>query len=161
MKGEGFKDIETFTSHPSEPNLKEWDSCYFHLRNTPDYFKIKQDYFYLGEHFLESAAEILSELEQEIWKLHLQGLGVRQIATLIKGKKALHSPHCKPENCDLFCEVITSPVAPIMNKDKVAALILKLKQQMRIFMRENIAQVNVELDEEGFAPQTGGLVWIN
>lgn len=163
LKDSGFNDIEAVNNPlTSEPLLKEWDSSWFHLRNSPVLFKLKQDYFYLGEHFLEANRECLTPLEVQIWTHHLNGLGVRQIALKIKASSHLnHHDLCQAHICSLFCSVPYAPIFRSLNKDKIAAMVIKLKEKMRIFMRENIEVINREIDEFGFVAPLGGLVWIN
>lgn len=122
LKSEGFDDIE------DGPYLKEWDSFYFQTRHEPQSFSLKHEYYYLAEHFLTSF-EFKSEIEKEIWRLHSEGLGFRDISKAIKRLVAAHTPYCTQFVCDLFCENKLTH-AFIINKDKVAFIIAKFKKIM-------------------------------
>lgn len=76
LKNEGFKDIE---SAQNSDLLNQWDSAYFQLRYDPDSFAAKESYFYRARQFLE-IHDFKHPIQKQIWKLHSDGLGIRQIA---------------------------------------------------------------------------------
>lgn len=95
LKQSGFKDIES----ADRQYLNTWDSRWFANRrdvdNNPsvrftqnaesrqvqnlDYYKGKQEYFYLAGHFL-SGFEFANKREKEFWKKHSEGFSNREIA---------------------------------------------------------------------------------
>jgi hypothetical protein len=79
LKESGFKDIES----KDLKYLKQWDSHYFKIRNTAESFQIKSEYFYMASQFLNSHI-FTNEIEKNIWALHCEGLGFRQISNKIK-----------------------------------------------------------------------------
>lgn len=89
LKEDGFVDHED----PSREHLRTWHSAYFQVKYTALTFESKQLYF-------ERAAQLLhthrfkSKEQKEIWKLHSQGLSLREIARALssspKGDKFRH-----------------------------------------------------------------------
>lgn len=105
LKESGFKDIEQLDKS-NEYRLKEWDSCYFHLRNDPDIFDIKREYYYQANQFLHSYS-FKSETDRHAWQLHSEGVGFREIAKSLRSKGTR------------------------TNKDIVATVIRRLKRAMK------------------------------
>lgn len=110
LKDSGFVDIED-TNSPKE-FLKTWHSSYFISRYTPEAFERKQMYYRLCSHFLW-AYPFESNLEREIWRMHSDGIPLREIATQLRSKKIK------------------------LNKDNVNKIIVKLVQIMRTFQSED------------------------
>lgn len=109
LKDSGFNDIED-TNSPKE-FLKTWHSSYFISRYTTESFERKESYYRLCSHFLWDYS-FQSNLEREIWRLHSEGMSLRDIA------KSLRSQRIK------------------LNKDNVNKIIVKLVQIMRTFQSE-------------------------
>jgi hypothetical protein len=106
LKDSGFKDVESRDKKTGELRLTAWDSHYFQIRNTPEIFEIKQEYYYKANQFL-SSYRFVSHTERHIWEMHSSGFGVRQIAD------------------DLKAAGIKT------NKDYVATIVTRLKKAMR------------------------------
>jgi hypothetical protein len=84
LKTDGFQDIET--THLRRPLLKSCHSNYFQIRYHPDVFQAKEEYYRKASIFLwEYSFE--SPLEKEIWKMHAEGLSLREIASILKDQK--------------------------------------------------------------------------
>ena len=79
LKQSGFNDIER------GGQLIQWDSHYFFARYTPEEFEAKHNY-YLWASRLTHSHPFQSETDRQIWKLHAEGLGVREIALRLKAK---------------------------------------------------------------------------
>lgn len=77
LRDSGFVDIEDRSS--SREMLKSWHSTLFIHRFDKDRFEARQTYFHLATQFLY-AYEFESELDEEIWRLHSDGLSLREIA---------------------------------------------------------------------------------
>lgn len=119
LRRRGFKDIEK-ESH-GEFYLIDWDSLYFQTKSDPTTFPIKQNYFYMAEHFLNSArfkATIESPIHREIWHLHSNGFSYREIAHKLKEKPDISS------------------WGEAYNKDKIQALIHRMKKLLKVFITE-------------------------
>lgn len=112
LKDEGFHDIES----RKDPNmLNQWDSAYFQLRYDPDSFAAKESYFYRAQQFLQ-VHSFRHPIQKEIWRLHSEGQGVRQIATHIGEDLYLSLP--------LFAKTINGSTY----KDGVAEILNPLKK---------------------------------
>lgn len=129
LKESGFNDAE------SGPYLKEWDSFYFQARHEPQSFNLHHDYYYLAVHFLNEH-EFSSQYEKDIWKMHANGMGYREIAKEIE-KTQTHTSHCSERHCDIFCLIQTGE-SFIVNKDKVGLIIKRLITIMMKNRREKI-----------------------
>lgn len=122
LKAGGFNDIEQFEPGNHQPNLKSWHSCYFQIRHDPDTFQIKADYYYDAHHYLESGS-FDSQTHRQVWKLHVDGHGVRQIAEI------------------LAIDGIR------LDKDKVAAIVRIVKEQMLLDPEERAKQLKDTVTE--------------
>lgn len=109
LRDAGFEDIED-TNSPKE-FLKTWHSSYFISRYTAESYERKETYYRLCSHFLWDYA-FESNLEREIWRLHSEGMSLRDIA------KSLRSKRIK------------------LNKDNVNKIIVKLVRIMRTSQTE-------------------------
>jgi hypothetical protein len=109
LKNTGFVDIED-TNSPKE-FLKTWHSSYFISRYTPETFERKEAYYRLCSHFLWDY-EFESNLEREIWRLHSEGMSLRDIAQSLRSKRIK------------------------LNKDNVNKIIIKLIKIMRTSQSE-------------------------
>ncbi len=109
LKDHGFKDIETVVG--GREYLKDWSASYFQDRYDPLTFHAKHDYYYLAHQFLHSH-RFRSQIEREIWALHTEGWGYREIAMRILGRM------------DVALLRVT------YNKDIINAVVLKLKGTM-------------------------------
>lgn len=118
LKETGFKDIETSYPKSDHAFLKTWDSLYFqnksHGFKDAAYFKFKADYFYNATHFLHSA-EFTQVIERNIWALHADGWGVREIARKINEAQV---------------------GARALTRDKVWRILKLLKVRMEEFLRK-------------------------
>lgn len=74
LKEEGFEDIEK-----SKDNIHRWHCSFFQNKYTPESFTIKQTYYRLASQFLENFM-FERELDLEIWRLHSEGVPLREIA---------------------------------------------------------------------------------
>lgn len=106
LRQSGFRDVESRDKKTGELRLTAWDSYYFKIRNSPDIFEIKQEYYYRAGQFLNSY-KFISQTDKHIWEMHSQGIGLRQIAKSLK---------------DLGIRT---------NKDYVANIVKRLKRAMR------------------------------
>lgn len=79
----GFEDIEDINS-PNE-FLKEWHGSWFRSRGHASRFTAKESYFYQAGHFLTNH-EFKNEQEKKVWKLHSEGLSLREIAKAMRWK---------------------------------------------------------------------------
>lgn len=84
LDDEGFTDIEDRES-PYEW-LKRWDSAYFQVRNTPEEFKSKELYYQRASDLLNGSFA-QTALEQNVWRLHCEGLSLRQISRELRTRK--------------------------------------------------------------------------
>lgn len=103
LKDTGFQDIERRNGEL----LNQWDSAYFQLRYDPETFSAKETYFYRARQFLNEHL-FLHPVQEEIWRLHCEGLGVRQIAIHIGAH-----PH----------------LGGATNKDRVAELLRPIRKE--------------------------------
>lgn len=79
LRDSGFQDAE------KNGELIQWDSHYFHARYTPDEFQAKQEYYQWAE-ALTHTHPFKSETDRHIWKLHAEGMSVREIARKLKAR---------------------------------------------------------------------------
>lgn len=121
LKRRGFEDIEK-ESH-GELYLTDWDSLYFQTKSNPVAFTIKQNYFYMAEHFMRSDIfkdKVHSPIHREIWHLHSDGFSYREIALRIRSRM----------------DVIMW--GEIYNKDKVQNIIHLLKKLLKDFITQEL-----------------------
>lgn len=85
LKESGFEDIEDTNS--KREYLKSWHSNYFYRTYTPETFSFKEEYYRRASQFLFEyhflwfeGSSLINFCEREIWRLHSEGQGVRQIA---------------------------------------------------------------------------------
>lgn len=80
LKEGGFRDVEKTIN--GREYLQTWDSFDFSLKYDHQTFQAKQDYYYHAFQFLNNHC-FASSIEKEIWSLHAQALGCREIAKVI------------------------------------------------------------------------------
>jgi hypothetical protein len=90
LKDEGFKDIETNENYLKDSTIDRVGRNTFSRLDSSDeensvpaltakaVWNAKQDYYYYAEHFLNDY-KFDSELEKNIWKLHSEGISVKDI----------------------------------------------------------------------------------
>jgi len=92
LKNSGFQDAEnrdgnlrTFSGrgHLKHKETSESDATWYAGRQ--EYNNIKQEYYYLAEHFLNSH-RFSDKTEKQIWKLHSEGVSYRNIAKELNSK---------------------------------------------------------------------------
>ena len=83
LRDDGFVDIEEFHD---QPYLKRWHSNYFYYRHTPEQFAEIDEYYSCARRFLYRY-EFASKLEREVWAMHAEGIGYREIAAALKKKR--------------------------------------------------------------------------
>lgn len=83
LEKEGFQEIEQ-----ADGNLKVWHSHKFLRTSDGSVFSApaKEEYFRSAGHFLHDHV-FSNEAEKDIWKLHCEGLSIREIAKVFKSKK--------------------------------------------------------------------------
>ncbi len=88
LKETGFEDAEC-TLKNGHTLLKQWHSSYFkspsHGFKDPELYALKADYFYYATQFLHTES-FAYHWEREIWALHTEGWGVREIAKKLQEK---------------------------------------------------------------------------
>lgn len=82
LKENGFIDIE----EADRDTLQQWDCAYYQNRYTPDEFQAKQRYYELAGRLLHIENEFWTDKEKSIWRLHSEGLTIREIAVIVEVK---------------------------------------------------------------------------
>ena len=116
LEEQGFRDIEQ-----SDGRLREWDSFYFQHHFNPDLFRLKHHYYYQATQFLNHLRDNpeTPELHIEIWHMHSEGMGVRQIALKLQARM----------------DVILSKVR--YNKDNIGEIVNSLKKAFNEFKHKD------------------------
>lgn len=87
LKEEGFCDIEENHTDQSRAFLKTCNAFYFrniykHKADPEGFSSSKQDYYYYAAQYL-TKGDFHNEIEKEIWRVHSEGFGVREIEKVI------------------------------------------------------------------------------
>jgi hypothetical protein len=123
LKESGLKDVERLDKRSGELKLIAWDSHYFSVRNHPDSFAIKHEYYYQAHQFLNSH-KFKSHTDRHIWEMHADGQGLRVIAQTLKN------------------------LGIKTNKDYVATTVNRLKKAMREATERCKKEISSLLDQE-------------
>lgn len=81
LKEDGFVDIEN-TAYKN-PDLLRYEGKYFIKQYSPFEFEIKQEYYERASEFLHTHV-FESRLDEEVWKMHSDGVSVREMAAILK-----------------------------------------------------------------------------
>lgn len=109
LKKFGFKDIEKDEHFLHEYSKSRTSTGNNAAQNTPVKREAKQDYYRYANFFTSTSKfKRLSRNEKKIWRLHLQGLGTREIA------KRLNKQNSETKT----------------NKDKINSVTMAIKKEM-------------------------------
>lgn len=103
LRETGFDDIEQTAE--SNAKLRSWHSYHFSIQHDPSRFQAKQEYYYKATQYLDHG-KFRTKTEKHLWKLHSEGLGLRQIVVVMK-TNGFH-----------------------YNKDQCAAIVRRIKEEM-------------------------------